>query len=232
MINNSFEIWYWTIVLALLVCFAVYRGFCLVRDMLSALKKHDDDDAPAIAPTVITRNRLITRYSNRMVVVHWLTLGLVIAAWLLGDNLAELRHERSTTLGVYLIHIVTGGTVLLLTLLRMTFRSEDGVPPPIGHSLMDMVAVGIHRFLYVMLILLPATGFMIFLTSSVGLALMTGDASLLPTEYNGTGIIPHAAHKVLMTVLIWVLAVHILGALMHQFILKDGLMKRMSLSRK
>jgi len=35
-----------------------------------------------------------------------------------------------------------------------------------------------------------------------------------------------------MYVLIAVAALHIAGALMHQFILKDGLMKRMSLHRK
>ena len=172
------------------------------------------------------------QYSKRMVIIHWLTLALIIAAWYLGDGLSDARHEKSATLAGYLVHVLVGGTVLLLTILRWTFRGVDGTPPPVGDSLMDLVARGIHYALYILLLLLPATGFMTIVTSSVGMALLTSDASLLPVKYTGPGIIPHAVHEQLMNVLIVVVAVHILGAIKHQFIMKDGLMERMSLRRK
>ncbi len=172
------------------------------------------------------------QYSKRMVIIHWLTLVLVIVAWYLGDGLNEARHEKSATLIGYFAHAMVGGIVLLLTIMRWTFRSVDGTPPPVGQSLMDMVAKGIHYGLYILLFLLPATGFMTILTSSVGLAFLAGDASLLPTKYTGPGVVPHAVHEILVTVLIVVVVVHILGAIKHQFIMKDGLMERMSLRRK
>ncbi len=172
------------------------------------------------------------QYSKRMVIIHWLTLVLVIVAWYLGDGLDEARNEKNAKLIGYFAHLMVGGTVLLLTILRLNFRSIDGTPPPVGQSLMDMVAKGIHHVLYALLCLLPASGFMIILTSSVGVALMSGDASLLPAEYTGPGIVPHTVHEVLVKVLMVVVAVHILGAIKHQFFMKDGLMKRMSLSRK
>lgn len=174
----------------------------------------------------------MTQYSKRMVIIHWLTLALLIVAWFLGDGLDEARHEKAATLTGYMAHVLVGFSVLLLSILRFTFRSVDGVPPPIGDSLMDMVAKGIHHVLYALLFLLPISGFMIALTSGVGNALLAGDVKLLPEKYTGASVIPHEVHEILVTVLIVVVVVHILGAIKHQFIMKDGLMERMSLRRK
>jgi cytochrome b561 len=68
------------------------------------------------------------------------------------------------------------------------------------------------------------------LTSDVGKALLSGDAALLPAKFDG--VPAHEVHEILVTVLIALVAVHVLGALKHQFIMKDGLLERMSLKRK
>ena len=227
MINNIIEVWYWTIVLAALIGGAIYFGFCFLRDLWTTLKERWDDEQP----TVFTE-KVMEPYSRRMVIIHWLTVVLLIVAWYLGDTLVDARSEKSATLIGYFAHMLAGGTVLLLTILRLTFRNVDGAPPPVSNSLMDMVASGIFNGLYILLILLSATGFMTVLTSSVGEALMAVDARLLPAKYTGPAIVPHAAHDILVTVLIVVVVMHILGVIKHQFILKDGLMRRMSLRRK
>ncbi|HEU0282577.1 MAG TPA: cytochrome b/b6 domain-containing protein, partial [Gallionella sp.] len=130
----------------------------------------------------------------------------------------------------YVMHALVGGTVLLLTILRLYFRSKDGTPPAMGDTLMDKVAKGVHHGLYAVLILLSASGVMTVVTSSVGKALLAGDAALLPKKYSG--VFAHNVHEMLVTVLIVLAAVHVLGAIKHQFITKDGLMERMSLRRK
>ncbi|MFZ2524597.1 MAG: cytochrome b/b6 domain-containing protein [Candidatus Ferrigenium altingense] len=172
----------------------------------------------------------MTQYSKRMVIVHWLTLALVVVAWFLGHELDEARHEEGATIAGYIAHALVGGAVLLFTLARLFFRSKDGTPPPVGQSLMDKVAKGIHHGLYALLVLLPVSGFMTIVTSDVGKALLAGDATLLPKKF--TGVVPHDVHEILVTVLIVLVVVHILGAIKHQFIMKDGLMERMSLRRK
>ena len=48
----------------------------------------------------IFQEKFMTQYSKRMVIVHWLTLGLLIAAWLLGDAVNEARKEEGATLRV------------------------------------------------------------------------------------------------------------------------------------
>jgi cytochrome b561 len=144
--------------------------------------------------------------------------------------LSDARHEGNATLAGYLIHALVGDAILLLTLLRMFFRRQDGTPAPASSGVMDKAATGIHHLLYTLLILLPVSGTLIVLTSKVWDALMAGDAGLLPKKF--TGVLAHDVHELLVNVLIAVVIVHILGAAKHQFVLKDGLMSRMSLRRK
>lgn len=165
-----------------------------------------------------------------MVIVHWLTLVLLIAAWYLGDSLADATDDGKATLAGYVVHLSVGGTVLLLTLFRFYFRGKDGIPAPVGDTPMDKVAKGVHYWLYTVLFLLPVSGVTIILTSKVGAALLAGDATLLPKKFHG--VFAHEVHEQLVTVLIVLVVLHVLGAIKHQFITKDGLMERMMLRRK
>jgi len=165
-----------------------------------------------------------------MVITHWLSLVLLILAWFLGESVHDARHDGGATITGYLIHAVMGGTILLLTLARLFFRSKDGTPSVIGITPMDKMAKGIHHLLYTLLVLLPVSGMMQVLTSDVGKALLSGDAALLPKKFEG--VVAHEVHETLVTVLIVVVVIHLLGAIKHQFIMKDGLMDRMSLRRK
>jgi cytochrome b561 len=170
------------------------------------------------------------QYSKRMVWTHWLTLALLVVAWFLGDALDGAREADNATLVAYIIHALIGAVILLLTLIRLYFRRKDGTPAPIGTGTMDKVATGVHHLLYTSLILLPISGAITIFTSPVGSALLAGDASLLPKKY--TGIWAHDVHGALVNLLILIVVVHVLGAIKHQFILKDGLMSRMSLRKK
>ncbi|MFA6970423.1 MAG: cytochrome b/b6 domain-containing protein [Gallionella sp.] len=174
----------------------------------------------------------MTQYSNRMVLIHWLTLALLVAAWFLGEELAEATDESSATIAGYLVHGLAGGAVLLLTVARLFFKSQDGTPPAIGQTPMDKLAKGVHHFLYTVLFVLPVSGIVTVMTSDAGRALLSGDASLLPKEEGYENVFAHEVHEVLVTALILLVVVHALGAIKHQFIMKDGLMERMLPRRK
>ena len=172
----------------------------------------------------------MTQYSKRMVIVHWLTLVLLVTAWFLGESAHDARHDDAATIADYILHASVGITVFILLLSRLYFRSKDGVPPAMGDTPLDKMAKGIHHLLYTLLVLLPLSGFMQIVTSDVGKALLAGDATMLPKKFDG--VLAHEVHETLVTVLIVIVVIHILGAIKHQFITKDGLMDRMSLRRK
>lgn len=174
----------------------------------------------------------MTQYSNRMIFVHWLTLALLVAAWFLGEELAEATDESQATIAGYLVHGIVGGSVLLLTVLRLLFRRQDGTPPAMGDTAMDKLAKGIHHTLYTVLFLLPVSGMITIASSDAGKALLSGDASLLPVDGGYEHVFAHEVHEVLVTTLILLVIVHVLGAIKHQFIAKDGLMERMLPRRK
>jgi len=174
----------------------------------------------------------MAQYSKRMVVVHWLTLALLIVGWYLGEDLAEATDASKATLVGYFVHALFGAAILLLTLARLLFRSKDGTPPPVGQSVLDKFAKGIQHIMYLALIMLPVSGMTTVLTSGAGKALLAGDASLLPKEGGYDHVFAHEVHETIVAVLIFLVAVHLLGAIKHQFITKDGLMERMSLRRK
>lgn len=227
MINNIIEIWYWIIMLVALIAVAIYFIFQFVRDLWVSVKEQMNQE-----PAAADGERVMEPYSRRMVIAHWLTLALLIAAWFLGEMLVDARIEKAAPLAGYFAHALLGGAILLLTIMRLIFRSVDGAPPPVNNSLLEMVGRGVHFGLYTLLVLVSVSGFMVLLTSSVGEALVTGGTIVLPAEYTGPSAIPHFVHETLVTVGIAVVALHILGASRHQFIIKDGLMRRMSLRRK
>ncbi len=173
----------------------------------------------------------MTQYSKRMVIIHWLTLALVIAAWFLGEAASDARHATGAALQDYIIHALVGGTIFLLTLARLVFRRKDGTPPLLADKpMLQTMAKGVHHLLYTLLILLPISGVIQIVTSDVGKALLAGDATLLPKKFDG--VFAHEVHEILVSVLIAVVVLHIIGALKHQFINKDGVMKRISWCKK
>jgi cytochrome b561 len=175
----------------------------------------------------------MTQYSKRMVIVHWLTLALLLAAWYLGDSLADMTDESKATLAGYLIHMAVGASVLVLVLTQLLFRRKDGTPPKLNDKpVFQAAAMGVQHLMYAVLFVLPLSGVVILLTSAAGKALLAWDANLLPKEHGYHGVLAHEIHEQLVNVLIALAVVHILGALKHQFIMKDGLMERMMLRRK
>ncbi len=174
----------------------------------------------------------MTQYSKRMVIVHWLTLALLLAAWYLGDSLADSTDDSKATLVDYFVHIAVGGTVLLLTLMQLYFRRNDGVPSKLADApVYQVLAKGVQFLLYTVLFLLPLSGIVILLTSKAGPALLALDANLLPKKHDFHDVFAHEVHEQLVNLLIVLVVIHILGAIKHQFIMKDGLMQRMMLRR-
>jgi cytochrome b561 len=167
----------------------------------------------------------MNQYSKGVVIAHWLTLLLLIAAYFLGEEAHDMRKEGGATIGIYVAHALAGAAVVLLTLLRLVFRKVHGVPAPVGTGMMDKIATGIHHALYAVLFVLPFSGMMQVFNSDIGKAILAGDVTLLPKKLND--VPAHLIHENLVVVLMVLVGIHVLGALKHQFVMKDGLLRRM-----
>ncbi len=154
--------------------------------------------------------RTVDNYSLTQIVLHWLIVVLIIAAFLLGDQMEG--WEKLPENAALPLHGKIGLTVFFLMILRLFLRLFRGAPPPpeADPAWQRKVAGWTHWTLYALAILVPWSG---------------GFAFYLRIEAAA------AAHEVFKALLLILALAHTAAAIYHQFVMKDGLMDRMRMKR-
>jgi len=153
-------------------------------------------------------------YSRAQIILHWVIALIVFFQLIFGESIAEYGHalREGTTPDSGLVimanaHIWSGVAILVLMLARIPLRLSHGAPAPIpGPKLQVMVAKAIHGLFYLLLIAAPLTG------------LAAWYLKIRPAG---------EVHEWMKPVFIVLIALHIVGALWHKFVLKDATMQRM-----
>jgi cytochrome b561 len=168
------------------------------------------------------------QYSKRTSILHWLIFLLVIAAFFLGHELDESKNTAQK-LPMFLVHFLIGDTILLLTVLRIYFRKKDGEPAPANaNPLLNKLAAATHGLLNLSVIGVIVAGGITALTSGVIDALKKGDPSLIP---DFDKVKAFEFHQMFIALLLLLVAFHVAAALYHQFIVRDGLLRRIMIKR-
>jgi cytochrome b561/polyisoprenoid-binding protein YceI len=166
-----------------------------------------------------------TRYSTGAVVLHWL-IALALA-FQLALGFAMPQDERGFAL--FQLHKSIGVTILVLTFARLAWRLTHRPPPAVEGGFQGWLAKTVHTLLYVFMIAQPLSGW----------ALVSTDPSRIPTLLYGTIPWPHLplpgaineameeTHEFLAWTGLALIVLHVAGVLRHQFLLKDGLLRRM-----
>lgn len=171
-----------------------------------------------------------SRYHLSLRVLHWLIATLIIAALLMGTFvMARMQNSDPSKLFALFKHMMVGGLVLALTLLRLFIRPKTKRPPPLfsGITLADRMVPYVHRIFDVLVLTMIGSGIGIAVLSGLPGALLDGNIARLPDSFSHLPM--HTLHVFVGRVLAGIVALHVCGALYHHFFLKDGLMSRMSL---
>jgi cytochrome b561 len=174
---------------------------------------------------------LVSRYHSLLVALHWILAVLIIAALALGALvMVKIPNTDPMKIEALRSHMIGGTLILVLMLVRLfvRVRTEHPAPPSAGHPLLDRLAWASHRMLYVAVLALAISGLI--------MALQTG----LPGILFGGGTLPadfwvypiRSVHYLISRVLMIVIALHIVGALYHTLLLRDGLLRRMFFGRR
>ncbi|MBX7456855.1 cytochrome b [Qipengyuania sp. 1NDH17] len=169
------------------------------------------------------------RYSIGAMIFHWVIAIAVIVNWRIAEN-AE-HAEMPEKAAIFADHKALGILILLLTVGRLLWRWTHPVPP-LPSTLAKWEATlarGVHIIFYVLLIGLPLGGW--FANSLAGREIdMFGFFTIPPLP---VGDDPEAAkaifglHATGGSVFIYLIALHILGALKHTIFDKNGGIFRM-----
>ena len=167
---------------------------------------------------------LASRYQPVLVGLHWLLALMIIGLLCLGFFvLANMPNTDPKKLDILVWHMAGGMFVLVLTILRFVIRIWSARPATAttGSPLLDRLASIAHHSLYVIVFLMIASG---WYTGWLISGVFQHNGETLPNTF---AVFPSfRAHAALATLLAILIAVHIAAALYHQFVLKDGLFRR------
>ena len=168
------------------------------------------------------------RYNAGARALHWIIAILLIVELALG-----LLHEPlEDVVKLIPLHKAIGLTILALSVGRLFWRLSWRRPPlPAAMPRWEAAtAHGVHILFYFLLIAMPLTG---WLFSSAGKYPLSWfglfDVPKLPVTkdsliYN----ISHEGHELMGWLFLALVVLHIAAAMRHHFILRDGLLRRMT----
>ena len=170
------------------------------------------------------------KYTKTAIALHWLIALLIIAAFALGVTMVDIPGLTPTKLKYFSWHKWLGVTVLALAAVRLLWRLTHAAPalPMSMPAWQVKVSDLMHGALYLLMFAVPVSGYFYSLAAGV------------PVTYLGVLPLPvliepnpelkvalKAAHYWLNMSMLAAVAVHVAAALKHQFIDRDGVLKRM-----
>jgi cytochrome b561 len=154
------------------------------------------------------------RYSAGQRHLHWAVVVLLALQYFVFDRMGgAFRQVMETGSGSYgvtqIAHIAIGILVLLMALVRLLLRRRDGAPaaPEAEPKPFVLLAKLAHGALYLLLLALPLTG--------------------LIAWFGAMGSVAEV-HEILTTALQFLVVLHIAAVLVHQFVWKTNLIRRMT----
>jgi cytochrome b561 len=166
--------------------------------------------------------------------IHWISAALVIAALGLGAYMVHLVDDPAARFDLTQTHKSIGITVFALTMLRLCLRIRTTAPSadPVAPSLpsMQWAAAATHLGLYVLLVMLPLSGWLMASTTPVRVP--TRLFGLLELPYPLAPDLPvfrffHAVHVAAAILLAALVALHVAAALIHAVYWRDRILQRM-----
>lgn len=168
------------------------------------------------------------RYPRRMRLLHWLRAVVVIGTLAVGLIMVNLPDDWPAKFEhLYPNHKQFGLLALLLTLLSLTVRTRSAVPPPVASLLPweRALSTGVHRALYVLLLVVPLMGYSMSstFTQSDGVPFFFfGQVPELLPKNDGWFEGFQLLHRILGYFLLGLLVLHVAGALKHRLLDKNG----------
>ncbi len=166
------------------------------------------------------------RYDSVSVSLHWITAGLVLALWLMGQTI-DWFSVGAPRIDARSAHITLGAVLAVVLLVRIVWRARWARPPPpayagfagaaarAGHAVLDARGIGV-----------VALGMAEAGSRGDNLFGIYTIPSLAPGDKSLRKIVGHW-HANGANLMLIVAGLHALVGLVHHYFLKDGVLRRM-----
>ncbi|HQR04168.1 MAG: cytochrome b [Proteobacteria bacterium] len=168
------------------------------------------------------------RYTGTAITLHWLIALGIAGAFSVGLYMHELPLSP-WKLKIYSWHKWAGVTIFLLAVLRVLWRLTHRPPVPVPMPRWQhLVAEGTHRLLYVLILAVPLTGWL--MSSAKGIQTVYFGVLPIPdllAKNTDLGDQLKEVHETLNWVMAFLVGGHVLAALKHHLIDRDDTLRRM-----
>ncbi|MGB0440521.1 MAG: cytochrome b [Paracoccaceae bacterium] len=170
----------------------------------------------------------MTRYHPVLIALHWVVAVLILGALLVGGPMLEDTPNSSPDkVGALFGHMTVGLVILGLMGLRLIVKIATPAPAhaDTGHGLLDRLGDVSHWGFYALVLGVVLSGVGIARGADLFAIVYGGSGAPLPDSFADLGA--RVGHGILTKVLLALVGLHVAGWAYHQFILKDGLIRRM-----
>lgn len=168
-----------------------------------------------------------SRYGAAIQTFHWLTVVLVLAAYVLSKGDRYSLYSAAAD-GLRRTHEMLGALVLIVVVMRLLWRLIDSTPAKQPVPRWMAAAAKLVQFaLYALLITIPATAVLGTWLEGLPVTLPGFDIAPQITEAHGLGQLIMEIHITLGNAILWVAGVHAAAALFHHFYLRDKVFQSM-----
>ncbi|HUI21616.1 MAG TPA: cytochrome b [Methylocella sp.] len=169
---------------------------------------------------------LFTRYDGRTIWFHWLVALLVPLQWAMAQVIDWFR-QGTPRVDARSVHISVGLLIGVLLALRIIWRMTRGrVLPPADRGAMQFLAKSLHYTLYGLLIVSVLIGvFLVYVRGDSFFGFFT-----VPAFDPGNKALRHdigELHSTIATIVLILAAFHASAGLVHHYLWRDGVLRRM-----
>ena len=178
------------------------------------------------------------RYSAVSIGLHWTIAALILTQIPLGWRMSDLPFGNAK-FELFQLHKSIGITILALSLVRLGWRLTHPAPPLPDHMKRweKILARATHVGFYVVMIATPLGGWVLVSASSLNIPTMIWDVIPLPhlpgfdamslEQREAISDRVGSAHSALAWFAVFLLVLHVAGALKHHLLDKDSVLWRM-----
>jgi cytochrome b561 len=174
-----------------------------------------------------------TRYTRTAVLLHWLLALMIVTSFSVGWTMSDMPFSP-TRLRLFNWHKWAGMTILLLSGLRLLWRLTH-TPPAHGPmpAWQRRAAESAHFALYALFFAVPLAGWAYSCAAGFPVVLygLIPFPNIAPVD-RALAETLKALHEALAWSLAGVVLLHVAAALKHQFVDRDGLLRRMQPGRR
>jgi cytochrome b561/polyisoprenoid-binding protein YceI len=183
-----------------------------------------------------------TRYSRTAMALHWLLAAALAFQMGLGEAF-ESTAKGKAMFDLAQFHKSIGITILLLSLFRLAVRFVKPRPAPVGDAGWAARLAGVTHFgLYAFMILAPLSGWIMISASKSTIPTYLFSAVPWPDFPIVSGLaevakhnvheVAETSHAIIAKLGLVLFLLHVIGALRHQFLLKQAMIERMVPTRR